>query len=524
MFAVTLDLSGANYYLQRPDILLTTLLYWVGWIPIAGILIYGFFEVFLFNRQEHYRHRQKYVLLAIDVPKETEQSPKAMEHFFAALSGLWGGPNPKEKWIDGEVAPVISLELVSDGGYIQYYVRTPTRFRDIVEAALYSAYPDTEIYEAEDYTAGFPDKYPDENFNAWGCEQKLAKENHFAIRTYETFEHKLTQELKDPLAMQLEQYAKLKPGEQIWTQYLLEPLGPLAQEWHKSGIKYVYKEIGREDKNGHKSGVLKGVYDVAASMPGELFAGLGLWGGGAEHGEEKAEDPWKFLRSTPVDKARLDLVTQKVGKPALHVKIRHVYIAPHAVYQKSSRDKMLKAIYTQYNNQDGNRFGRVGRVQPKTDYFWQVWYENARKTNIIRAYRRRDAETGGHHFILNVEELATLWHFPTIILRAPFITKTLAKRGEPPVQLPTELEGVQDFVQNAAENKERVASLPVDFSEPTMPERPAPRVVAPVRQAPEIGDHLSTPVPSLKSRGEAKSDGIPDAVRAMFDPNVEFKE
>lgn len=519
MFAVTLDLSGPAYWLSHPEVFFVQLLYWVGWVPIAGVLIYGFFEVYLFNRQEHYRHKQKYVLLAIDVPKQTEQSPKAMEHFFAALSGLWGGPNPKEKWIDGEVAPVISLELVSDGGYIQYYIRIPSKFRDIIEAALYSAYPDTEIYEAEDYVNKFPDKFPDENYNAWGCEQSLSNPDYLPIRTYEMFEHKLTQELKDTLALQLEQYAKLQPGEQIWTQYILEPLGPLAKEWHKPGIKYIYKEIGKEDPSAHKKpGIVKGVYDIASAVPGEVLAELGLnMFGSGEHHEEKGEDPWKFLRSTPVDKARLDLVTQKIGKPAMHVKIRHMYIAPHAVYQKGSRDKMLKAIYTQFTHQDGNRFGRVGRVQPKTDYTWQKWWENTRKTNIMRAYKHRDAEHGGHHFILNTEELATLWHFPTIITHAPFITKTLAKRAEPPVQLPTELEVLEEYIpsESGSQAKATLAPTPIDFAEPRMPAR---KVAVPTKTP-------VTPKPSAPATRQQKAaDDLPDNVRALFDPNVEFRD
>jgi hypothetical protein len=38
---------------------------------------------------------------------------------------------------------------------------------------------------------------------------------------------------------------------------------------------------------------------------------------------------------------------------------------------------------------------------------------------------------------LNAEELATLWHFPTISTKAPLIKKAEARRAEPPVGLPT---------------------------------------------------------------------------------------
>ncbi len=565
MFAITLDLSGLTYYLARPDVLLINLFYWVGWIPIVAVLIYGFFEVWLFQRQEHYRHHQKSVMLAIDVPKETEQSPKAMEHFFTIIAAAWGGPNFKERWIDGEVAPVFSMELVSDGGYIQYYMHIPKKHREMVEAALYSAYPDAEIYECEDYAQSFPKKFPDEQYNAWGCEQKLKKPDYFPIRTYETFEHKLSQELKDPLATQLEVMAKLKPGEMLCTQYILEPLGPIASDWHKPGIKYVYAEIGKEEKSAHKGSILKDLYKVGADMPGAVLTELGvsLFGGG-EHGEDKKEDPWKFLRSTPVDKERLDLVTHKIGKPAMHVKIRHLYIAKHEVFSKGGKDKSLKGVYNLYWHMDANGFGRVDKVTPKDDYPWQRYWIDTKRTNVVNAYRKRDPEIGGHHFILNIEELATLWHFPTILFKTPSITKTLAKRAEPPVQLPTELEGAPDMVAEAAMQKpSTVSALPVEFAEPIMPTRassvPFARPEPPVgytRPEPEsIGhhpsaehppaDHLALPIEeavvpqmpkSTAARLSAPSEhqitnhqttspsAMPDAVRALFDPGVQFDD
>ena len=38
--------------------------------------------------------------------------------------------------------------------------------------------------------------------------------------------------------------------------------------------------------------------------------------------------------------------------------------------------------------------------------------------------------------LLNTEELATLWHFPSIDVKAPLITKTEVRRAEAPISLP----------------------------------------------------------------------------------------
>jgi hypothetical protein len=41
-------------------------------------------------------------------------------------------------------------------------------------------------------------------------------------------------------------------------------------------------------------------------------------------------------------------------------------------------------------------------------------------------------------FILNIEELATLFHFPTVAVQAPMTPYVELKKGGPPVDLPLE--------------------------------------------------------------------------------------
>ena len=39
-------------------------------------------------------------------------------------------------------------------------------------------------------------------------------------------------------------------------------------------------------------------------------------------------------------------------------------------------------------------------------------------------------------YVLNTEELATIYHLPDMGVRAPLLPRVEAKRGEPPVGLP----------------------------------------------------------------------------------------
>lgn len=63
------------------------------------------------------------------------------------------------------------------------------------------------------------------------------------------------------------------------------------------------------------------------------------------------------------------------------------------------------------------------------------------KRAMYNAYRRRTfPKYKGKEIlcILNTEELATLWHLPGLNVRAPLMPRIGAKKGQPPVGLPTQ--------------------------------------------------------------------------------------
>jgi hypothetical protein len=45
---------------------------------------------------------------------------------------------------------------------------------------------------------------------------------------------------------------------------------------------------------------------------------------------------------------------------------------------------------------------------------------------------------GAKPYVLNIEELATVWHFPLPFVKTPLVQKAGAKRAEPPLGLPVE--------------------------------------------------------------------------------------
>lgn len=415
---------------QMPiDALILQLLLWFGWIPIAITFIWGLVLVWQSQRQGNWVGSLNNVLLAIDVPAATEQSPKALENLFANLYGSRSNYTWKETWIIGKVPPVFSFEIISAQGYIQFLVHTQTKYRDLIEASIYAQYPEAEITEVEDYTSFLPSKFPDDEYEVWGSELRLKEPNMFPIRTYEHFEDRISQEIKDPLGQILEQLSKMRPGEHFWIQFLA---APADNGWKKEAVEYIEKTYGRE-KQVKKSG-LQSVVETAFSVPNALIDeafGLG------KSGDKKEDDPFAAFRITPAEKEKLEAVLLKSGKVGYDVKIRMVYAARKEVFNKGARAPMIKGMLLQYSHLHMNSFGLYGPVTPKDDYFWQLWSYYPRVQRLVNAYKSRSFGAGATPMILNTEELATLWHFPAIGIKAPLIKKAEARRAEPPTGLPS---------------------------------------------------------------------------------------
>ncbi len=405
-----------------------------GFLVVVIAIGYGMFWLYLDYIQTRFINNTVYVLLAIDVPKENEQTPKAVEHLFSHFHGIQKNPNLWEKYRDGYVQPTITLELISIGGYIQYLVRCPAANRDLVEAAIYAQYPNAEISEVEDYTKEMKAVFPNDDYDMWGCEFALNNPEAYPIRTYPLWEHSLTQTFLDPMASILEIMGRLHPDEQVWFQWILSPAG---QEWREKGIKVINKLIGLKAK------VTPSGLERITEVPGQVIGGV--WetltrtllepGEGATKQKDSGDGTSLLLHLAPNVRAVVEAVGIKISKLGFSTKFRMIYMGKKGIYTKARVPGLLGAV-KQFNTMDLNGFRPDSVMKTTRDYFFVDRKVNALKRRIMLGYKYRSNWSGHAKYVLNTEELASLWHFPVITVKAPSVKKTEAKRGEPPVALP----------------------------------------------------------------------------------------
>lgn len=405
-----------------------------GWIAVVFALFWGLKEAWLYWRQHLYILSQKYVLLAIDVPRENEQGPKAIENLFSQIHGAYKSPDLIEKYLDGYLMPKFSFELISAGGYLQFLVWTAVQFRDLTEAAIYAQYPDAEITEVEDYAKDAPSKFKGTENDMWGCEFVLYNDDFYPIRTYPGFEYGLTQEFKDPMASLTELMSKISPDENIWLQLVITPVPP---SWTKKGLKLVKELIGAkvpEAKPGFVYGTAKAVTKNAWEIATASLVEPKLT-------EEKKNDQQlrsQMLYLSPGERTAVEAVESKISKNAFETRFRFIYWGKKPAFSKPRGVNGIQGAIAQINSLDLNGFKSHPKTKVSVDYFFEETRKEWRRKRLMAAYKSRTSWAGWGRSILNIEELATLWHFPMRDIRTPMLKKTQSKRVESPFALPIE--------------------------------------------------------------------------------------
>lgn len=398
------------------------------------LLFFVALESWLAYIRQKYLLSLKWVLLEIKPPPDVEKSPKIAENIFAGLHAAYIRPIPwRNKFFKGEVQNWFSFEIVGKGGEINFYVRTPEKLRDLVEAQFFAQYPDAEISIVDDYIDSLPRYLPNEEHDLFGAELIFAKEDAYPIKTYPFFEEESGKgEFKrtDPLAPLAETLSALEPGEHIWLQLLVRGTG---KEWVDKAKPVLDKLVGKEP-------------EVKKDILGKIVDFLGyLLPGGAPTEEKKEKQEFSTMKLTPGQRFVLEQVENKIAKLGFKTGIRFLYIARKELF-RSSRIAAVTGMFKQFYLSNLNSFkldsdtitaatGWLSWLFPSSRGFFASQQEFNRKWQIYQAYRKRAFVK--KVMILNTEELATLFHLPGAGVKAPAFPRVEAKKGQPPAGLPT---------------------------------------------------------------------------------------
>ncbi|GMQ95317.1 MAG: hypothetical protein BMS9Abin13_430 [Patescibacteria group bacterium] len=358
----------------------------------------------------------KWVMLEVKLPKDIYKSPLAMEVVLNSLyqtqRGQWF-----EWYLMGRVKNWFSLELVSIEGRVHFFIRTNVIYKNIIEAQIYAQYSTAEIYEVPDYTKYVDYKGKEGEWSLWGLEYKLTKNDAYPIKTYVDYgldKEGIKEEYKtDPITSLLEFLGSAGKDEQLWIQILVQPTGKRFKKPGKWWGKRDWKDEGHDLVNG--------------------IIGKAQKRGGSDAGAS-------FVTLTKGEQNTISAIERSVSKLGFDCGIRGMYLFKGNTFNVANIFSLLGA-FRQYGSNDLNGF----RTASATSFIypWQDFKDiravQLRK-KMFSAYKRRSYFYAPHKrkpFVLNVEELATIYHFPGGVAETPTFGRIGSRKAEPPPDLPT---------------------------------------------------------------------------------------
>jgi len=358
-----------------------------------------------------------------------------MEQIFSGLHVVEKKLKFKDKYLKGEFPTWFSIEIIGDGGMIRILIRTPEKYRNLVESQIYAQYPDAEIFEAQDYINNLPIGIPNKDYDIWGTELILVQPDAYPIRTYPFFfQEKEIEERTDPIAGLFEFLSSLNPEEHVWLQILVSPTG---DDWKKEGEKLVEKILGKEVKTSAKGELLivretRGWAEALANGIKEFFLGPST----KSEEEKKVESVAAYL--SPGQKEVVSAIEVNIAKLGLRTMIRELYWAHKDIFSKD-KTAAVGGFFKQFNTQNLNGFKPNKMVTPGRGIIFKKRREPGQKRYLVRLYKNRRFlfHKPKRGFVFNTEELATIFHIPLKYVKVERIPRIEAKKGGPPSKLPT---------------------------------------------------------------------------------------
>ena len=404
-------------------------------IPLA----FAAFHLWHHYRQERFIMGIKWVLLEVHVPRDVIKTPAAMELIFSnafyhqSLKGFW------EEFMIGAPWLWFSLEIVSIDGRVHFYIRTPSRIRDLVETQIYAQYPQAKVVEVEDYVWNIPQYRKDGDWNMWGCEFKKAKDDVQTIKTYKQVEELKSgtkEEYKiDPMTPIIEFLGSLPKGQQVWIQIIIR----------QSIKKYHSHKGGHVDFSGYAEEHLRNVLRPFT----RVHKGSGI--GGTDATEIR---PPVFVEES------MKLWIQHMRQIHFDCGIRLVTLSDKRITTEDQFNNLRRnsrLVFRQFAQPYSNELTRVSATQ-----FDAPWSDPTGlaltkiKKRMLNFYRMRTffhppiqyaikypaifsmffPSGKPNIFVLSNEELASIYHFPGMVSETPSFKRVESKIAKPPSNLP----------------------------------------------------------------------------------------
>jgi len=343
-------------------------------------------------------------------PKDFRQLIAIAEQMFVSLGSLYIA-DIKNKILKEQEQ--ISFEIIAKDGLISFYVACPRMLASMLEKQIQGSYPTARIEQVR-----MPNIFlssSKQKLQAVSAQIKLAKKFVLPIKTYMYLE-------SDPLNGLTNSMSKLGENSAASFQMIIRPTG---HEWRGASMV-----ASRKIQEG-KTSVASDKFAMKA-MNASMGAITNAVHGTSSENPNQPKDLKTPPQYSPMQENLMKALNDKASKNGFEVVMRVVATAPD-ILTAQSHLQTVTSSFSQFGSPEINNFKiSKGNAATLRDF-------------VLRRF-------SGKKFILNTEELATVWHLPNYNIDTPNIHWLMAKELPPPTNLPQEGTVLGKSVYRAVEN------------------------------------------------------------------------
>lgn len=364
------------------------------WLPLTLIAIA--WPLWLTFVRSHYVASIPYSTIELKPGPETPRTARAMELVFYSLHHRTEVTRFSE-YILGHVRVPWGFEIFAHAGSIRFFVHLPTAHREAVESRIRSEYRDIDIDQVRDYSREIP--FDPLHSRLLMREYELKKPDPYPLKTYTVFE----EEKQGAFVEMLEGLAGVDEKEYFVLSFIIRP--------HHRERKGFFVTESRDS--------------LHEDAQREIVSILG------KSGDYNALSAQK--------KKTIAAIESALKKPSFDCGIRAVYIADRDSFKVDAEER-LSRLFSGFDDPELN--GLVP-YNPRDRMGWP-WSEVVKLAPALEAMyslqllRRRAFFAPpyyGKRFVLNTEELATVFHIPHYA-KVSALANIRGVRLEPPANLP----------------------------------------------------------------------------------------
>ena len=387
------------------SILLTTL------AAVAAVLLALFACVWLLRAvlraRRYVPSHLRNIFLLVMLPREASSEAKKEENaeqvrsqiavaetWLSALGGM-RAQRGLRAWLWSR-SDHFSFEIVAQHGLISFYVVVPSYLRQFMEQQILAQYPEASVNEVEEYNIFSPQSA------VLSSSVRFTRDHFFPINTY----LKLS---SDPLQALTNSLSGVQPNDGLAIQIIARSA---KRVWHRSGSR-----VAREMQKGRT--LQEALVAARGWRWSEVPFQIVNFFRAANAQPKKEQAP--ITTPTPLVQQQIQGIEQKTSKAGLDVNIRVIVSAADEPSAQRYRDNVVNS-FAQFNFYEYGNSLKASEVRPG---------------RLVKDFIYRNYDES-QKLILNAEELASIFHFPTPYLDTPNIRWLLARKLPPPSNLPAE--------------------------------------------------------------------------------------